>query len=817
MRRSIVYALAVALLASCTKKEIDFQAPVPGHTVFHAYFERPSSETKVYATEDLLLRWHADDRVSIFNQNSFNQLYKFIGKTGDNSGDFSIVEDPGATPGASIPNVVSVYPYLSSTSISESQVLTITLPTRQAYAKNTFGLGADTMVSVSEDNFLQYKSIGGFLMLKLYGEGVSVSSITLRGNNGEKLAGKASVTMPLNGVPTAMMANDADTQITLTCVEPVPLGATEEESTQFWFVVPPLTFSKGFTISVIDSKDGTFEQSTSKSITIERNHLSRMSPMEVAPSYGFVPFEDERFKAYCLYNFDMNDDGKLSFEEAKDATEIDVDIEQISSLRGIEYFANLTSLKCNYNKLTHIDLSHNKALESLDCYNNQLTSLDISQNTALTSLQCGGNQLTCLDVSNNTALWWLGCDNNQLANLDVSNNPALVNLSCTQNRLSNLDVSNNPNLLYLKCYNNQLTSLDVSKNTKLTYLACEDNQLTNLDISENSKITYLNCARNQLTSIDVSNLNDLSILCCFDNELTGLDVSNNVRLENFDCGNNRLTNLDVSNNVRLIWLYCENNLFTSLDVSNNTKLQYLWCPSSPYLTEIWLQIGQTIEELEYDSDIATIKYKPEAVDLGLSVKWASFNLGASSPEQYGDYYAWGELEPYYSSLEPLIWKEGKEAGYTWSSYQWCMGNNNSLTKYCSKSMYGYNGYTDERTELEPEDDVAHIKLGKSWRIPSEADWTDLLEKCTWTWTTLNGVEGVLITSKENGNSIFLPPAGTYNGTTLEFGGNYCFYGASTLTLTTPYYSFGVYFDSEYDDFGVNKRTGGFPIRPVYAE
>lgn len=283
MKRSIFIVFAVALLASCSNKEIDFQTPVQDDVVFHASFEQPSDiDTKVYANEDLLLRWTAEDRVSIFNKLTYNQEYKFTGQTGDNAGGFKKVDNDEFVTGNPISHVVSVYPYQASTKITEEEVLTITLPAEQHYAENTFGLGANTMVSVSEDNVLQYKNVGGYLMLKLYGEGVSVSSITLKGNNGEKLAGKATVTMPLDDTPFVSVADDSHTDITLVCDTPVSLGATAEESIEFWFVVPPVAFSKGFTIS-INQIGGVIEKTTSKSIAIERNKLSKMAPMDIVP------------------------------------------------------------------------------------------------------------------------------------------------------------------------------------------------------------------------------------------------------------------------------------------------------------------------------------------------------------------------------------------------------------------------------------------------------------------------------------------------------------------------------------------------------
>lgn len=130
----------------------------------------------------------------------------------------------------------------------------------------------------------------------------------------------------------------------------------------------------------------------------------------------------------------------------------------------------------------------------------------------------------------------------------------------------------------------------------------------------------------------------------------------------------------------------------------------------------------------------------EYVDLGLSVKWATCNVGANKPEEYGDYFAWGEVKP-------------KEV-YDWSTYKWCDGSEESLTKY--------NGYFDISFELELSDDVAHTNWGGDWRMPTAEDFIELMGQCTWTRATLNGVKGRKVTGP-NGNSIFLPDAGIRKG------------------------------------------------------
>ena len=142
MKHSALFiGVTAALIASCSVQEEVFEVPQQDDVRFYASFERPTQDgTKVYVNEDLHLRWTADDRVSIFNQNTYNQQYKFLGETGDNSGEFAKVEGAEFVTGNPIANVVSVYPYQESATILESEVMTLTLPAEQHFADKSFGL-----------------------------------------------------------------------------------------------------------------------------------------------------------------------------------------------------------------------------------------------------------------------------------------------------------------------------------------------------------------------------------------------------------------------------------------------------------------------------------------------------------------------------------------------------------------------------------------------------------------------------------------------------------------------------------------------------
>ncbi len=187
----------------------------------------------------------------------------------------------------------------------------------------------------------------------------------------------------------------------------------------------------------------------------------------------------------------------------------------LTSLKGIEYFESLTSLVCDYNQLTSLDVSKNTKLTYLKCCDNKLTSLDVSKNIKLEHLDCNYNNLTSLDISKNTKLTFLNCSDNKLTSLDVSKNIKLEGLYCYYNNLRSLDVSKNIKLRGLGVYS--LTSLDLSKNTKLTFLSCSNNKFTSLDVSKNTKLTYLKCCDNKLTSLDVSKNIKLEELYCYGN------------------------------------------------------------------------------------------------------------------------------------------------------------------------------------------------------------------------------------------------------------------------------------------------------------
>ena len=384
---------------------------------FHATTEENAPSTKVYADENMKVLWNADDRISIFNFSTYNFQYAFTGDDGDTAGDFEDVTPSGFHTGTEVDYITAVYPYSKSNKMNNEGGLTMELPSEQSYKAHSFGIGANAMIAVTEGDFLAFKNVGGYISLRLYGDQVAVSRITIKGNNGEKIAGKASISMPLNGVPAVTMDATATDEISVVCDPVVILGATEEEYTDFWFVIPPVTFEQGFTITVTDAQGGEFTKSTTRRFPVSRNTLEWMNPLKVELTYADdnVVFEDDNFKAYCVENFDTDRDGEISLTEASRIHRIEVSTDAISSLKGIEKMGRLQELIArgteSQGRLSEIDLSGNPLLRVCMLDDNQFITIDLSGLPMLEEFGIGGNPLQEIDFSHNPRLGSIGMNN----------------------------------------------------------------------------------------------------------------------------------------------------------------------------------------------------------------------------------------------------------------------------------------------------------------------------------------------------------------------------------------------------------------------
>ncbi|MBQ7945994.1 MAG: DUF1566 domain-containing protein [Bacteroidales bacterium] len=321
-----------------------------------------------------------------------------------------------------------------------------------------------------------------------------------------------------------------------------------------------------------------------------------------------IAFTDANFKAVLLEKYDANSDGEISSDEAVTVTSLDVSatIPQITSLEGIEYFTNLESLDCSYNKITSLDLANNTKLTTVLAATNSLESVALP--ATVTTLDLSNNKLATVDVSKMKGLTSLNLSINKLASLNVSQNKQLTSLLCLKNELVSLDVANLTLLTELNCSNNHIESLNLSKNTALTTLDVSKNALTTLDVTKCNLLVEFACNDNSLTKLYLGNQPSLSVLNCSANNLAELSLAGCSALTDLDCSKNGLTALNIVPASKLQILNCSTNALTMLDISNNALLTTLDCSGNPALVKLWVKDDAQQDAVAINKDNTTSTY-----------------------------------------------------------------------------------------------------------------------------------------------------------------------------------------------------------------
>ncbi|UMY66888.1 MULTISPECIES: T9SS type A sorting domain-containing protein [unclassified Flavobacterium] len=316
---------------------------------------------------------------------------------------------------------------------------------------------------------------------------------------------------------------------------------------------------------------------------------------------------------------DANGDGEIQVSEAEAVARLGVFYGNITSLEGLQAFANLKSLDlvglylgggsfdfsaftnlelltASYCQLGSVTLSNMNALHTAYLNTNQLTSVTLTNLPVLKNLDLSSNGLQTVEFVNLPQLYMLGLTANQLSSLSLSNMPLLMDVNVSQNQLSTLDVSGLPQLQNLSVEHNQLTSLDVSQNPALYGLYVRQNLLTELTVSGLPQLTQLAAGQNLLTSVTLDALPSLTSLDLSDNQLASVDISGVPTIQELFITSNDLTSLDLSANPSIVWLECAGNQLSTLNITNLTSLSYLGCgynqltqldlPESPYLFQV---------------------------------------------------------------------------------------------------------------------------------------------------------------------------------------------------------------------------------------
>ena len=298
--------LVALCIASCSKFDQQDVLPEVKYGQLRACF---ADQTRTYVEDERFLRWHQRDELSVFYGDAVNNKYRFNGQTGDSNGTFVLIIDGTAT-GSNDPidRIYALYPRDASAEWVGNGTFQYRLPSEQFYQSESFGQNSNAMVAVTadtSDDLLMFKNVCGYLKVQLYGD-ATIKNIVLRTNGGEKISGLAYVAAEYGKDPSVSMSNSGFDLISLNCGEGVLVSQDSANPTDFWFVVPPTTFSKGITITATDVNGKTFTKSTQSRFAIGRNALQPMEALYVKCDQAPVAVTEIKYTATEQITFASN-------------------------------------------------------------------------------------------------------------------------------------------------------------------------------------------------------------------------------------------------------------------------------------------------------------------------------------------------------------------------------------------------------------------------------------------------------------------------------------------------------------------------------
>ncbi len=781
--RYILFAIVALAVSACVKDNSETPEAQGVQMTITAYQEGSEMTRTAVQNGGTQVFWEPSDEVKVFFKGSSG---RFISQNTENVAvtDFvgTISLFAGANEGANSSNLIwGLYPYRADATFDGSSVTT-TLPSEQVGRAGSFAKNTQITLAQSGGLDLAFYNVCGGLRFSLTQEGIE--RVSFKGNEGESLAGKIKLTFE-EGIPVVSEVYDRDSVLTITPLN----GGTFQAGQWYYLSVLPATLTRGFKLTFYRVNEAA-ELISNELVIIKRGIFGSLaeadkeltfSPCEEHPSpNAAIHFEDPVAKYACVEKFDTDGDGEVSYDEAATVTSLQglfADWNTVKTFEEIRYFTGVSSTKGVFDglpKLTHITIPEN------------IIELGSFQG-------CGALETVVLPETILSLPWYCfrGCVS--LKEIDLPKRIKVIPREC-----------------FASC--EALKSITLSRGVSLergAFQGCTSLSSVVLpdDLTVIPDYCFSKCYAlaviawpQALTTIGEGAFSD----CLFENNGYSLELPSTVKT----VGHKAFGGLHhlVLPSTSLITI--ENDSF----VRNCT---FLYVPD--FMVEIyqirtnWSNLEDRIRPISGYPEVYSVGGTiGEAVDLGLSVKWSSWNLGASSPEEYGVYLAWGMVEP------APYWG----GNYSSSSYYYYFVNGiySFFKKYNSNSTLGH---VDYKTVLDLNDDAAHIQWKGTWRIPTQEDFGELLSNCETQKANVNGVDGVRFISRKagfNDVSIFFPIAGKYDSMGLRSGGgNYwsssvseTIYGAERL----DFYYTGISFNQIYIKVHDTDRWEGLSIRPV---
>ena len=706
--------------------------------------------------------WEPGDEIKVF---SGAQASKFVSQNTVSTVSASFTGSLPVTLGATI-SFWGLYPYRED-AVSDGESVTTTLPAEQTGRAGSFAKSTFITLAKSANTQMGFYNVCGGVRFSLTHEGVK--EVIFEGQNDEDIAGKVKLVFA-DGVPVVQEVIEGQKSVTLTA----PGGGTFQTGQWYYIVALPGTLSNGFKMTFnTETQYATLKSSGTK--TIKRGIFGSLTDADEGLIYedkgvgptpeDVIQFEDVFAKYACVEKFDVNKDGGVSYAEAAAATTLDglftVDYKNVTSFDEIRFFTSVTSIQGVFTglaNLKHITIPDNITTLGTYCFDGCSSLKSVTLPAGITTIP-------------NYA--FRGCE--VLTGIDLPSGVKTIG-----------------NYAFSGC--SALTAVALGNGVSVGQYAFSDcSSLTSVVLPEDMTTIPAYCFRNcyGLTNItwpsELTTIGDGAFYVC---QFKDSDYTLQLPASVTSIGSNAFGYLRH--------LILPSTFPISIASDSFSESSLLYVPDSMLemykVRTNWNKyVNQIFPISQYPAEL-----KVEAIDLGLSVKWAPVNVGSFTPEGYGWYFAWGETEP--------------KSNYAWSTYKYCKGSATTITKYCNIPGCGYNGHTDNKMALDLKDDAARANWGGSWRMPTFAEWGELINNCTWTLTAQNGVYGFKVTSKTNGNSIFLPAAGFRSESDLRNVGSNVYYWSSSLR--TPDYAWtGVSYSSEIKR-GTSYRCFGLSIRPV---
>lgn len=794
---------AIFLLCGCKMTELSEERTVQ-FPVFGTSFEE-APRTRTYVDSDLVQHWEYHDYMSVFTS-TLNAKYMFDGADGDVNGTISLVSAPSGT-GDDISTIYAVYPYSSTISLTEGEHISLTLPDNQKYAKNSFCTNDNTMVAVASGptgESLAFKNVCGYLVVNLYGDEL-ISSVSIHGNNGEKLAGPATVTAAYGAAPTLEFGEDATEEVILNSSDPVEIGASASKATQFWLVLPPVTFTNGFTVTVTNSLGCVMTVSTTASRTIARNRVYRMEPLEaVCETIPAEPTYVDLGLSVPWATFNLGAREQTGYGDYYAWAETDTHYKAGYAQESPQNHWK-PGLTGGYSVFNYAFEGEGGTVTKY-CITPGALSKDfktvLEADDDAAHAQWGGSWRLPTDeewtelITNCT---WTWTTSSGINGYEVTSN--VPGHSSDKIFLPAAGYRGETSL-------SGLTTAGYYWSSSLYHAEDRSDMANQLDFtSTNHKVSH----SKRPTGYSIRPVYGEYVAA------TAISLGSPQTIE--AGGHFQIEPAFTPSNTTVRTLhYSSSN--TAVATVSQTGMVDCIAEGTAVITATWagyLNLKATLQVT------VTPGFSPSYVDLGLSVKWATFNVGATNENEFGDYYAWGEVEPYYTEGNSMrsgsgIWRTGYSGGYTWSNYGLCNGTSTTINKYCTDSNYGE---VDNLTVLDPEDDAATVVWGEDWRMPTDSEWTELRTHCTWTYLDDGGFPRYRVRSNIPGyttQEITIPIYGWRGSITLQGVGS-GYYWSSSLYSSRSDYAWAQNFNHDGGGIshGYGGRCAGRFIRPVRNE